>query len=53
MKEKIEIDDKTYADLEKVAKRNGYETVEELLTAIAENFSTGCSVTLPRKAVAA
>ena len=53
MKEKIEIENEVYANLEAVAKKNGYATVEELLTAIAQNFSTGCSVTLPRKVVAA
>lgn len=53
MKEMIEIDNDVYASLEAVAKKNGYSSVEELLTAIAKNFSTGCSVTLPRKAAAA
>ena len=42
----VEIDEYTLRELKKVAKSNGCKTVEELLTAFAKNFSTGCSVTL-------
>ena len=42
----VEIDDATLLDLEKIAKENGFASVEELLTAFAINLSTGCSVTL-------
>ena len=52
MKTLIEIDAATYAALEKVAKDKGFSTVEELLTAFAKNFSTGCSVTLKATAAA-
>ena len=49
----VEIDQETLERLEKVAKANGYSSVEKLLTAFALQFSTGCSVTLqPTKAVA-
>ena len=40
----VEIDDATLLDLEKIAKDNGFTSIEELLTAFAKNFSTGCSV---------
>ena len=42
----VEIDDSTYSNLEEVAKRNGYDSVEKLLTQFANDFSSGCSVTL-------
>ena len=42
----VEIDDATLLDLEKIAKDNGFTSIEELLTEFAKNFSTGCSVTL-------
>ena len=42
----VEIDEATIRDLEKIAKENGFASIEELLTAFAKNFSTGCSVTL-------
>ena len=42
----VEIDEATLRNLEKIAKDNGFTSVEELLTAFAKNFSTGCSVTL-------
>ena len=42
----VEIDGDTFLDLEKIAKDNGFTSIEELLTAFAKNFSTGCSVTL-------
>ena len=44
----VEIDDATYKALSIVAKSKGFATVEELLTAFAKNFSTGCSVTLKK-----
>ena len=37
----VEIDDATLLDLEKIAKDNGFTSIEELLTAFAKNFSTG------------
>ena len=45
-KQFIEIEEATFSALEKIAHENGYESVEKLLGAFAENFSTGCSVTL-------
>lgn len=42
----VEINDTTLLALEKIAKESGFTSVEELLTAFAKNFSTGCSVTL-------
>ena len=46
----VEINEKTLAELEKIAKDNNFGSVEELLTAFAMNFSSGCSVTLSLKA---
>lgn len=46
MKMYVEITDVTYAALDALAKSKGFATVEELLTAFAKDFSTGCSVTL-------
>ena len=45
----VEIDEATFKDLEKVAKDNGFSSVEELLTAFANDFSSGGSVTLSLK----
>ena len=42
----VEIDDAPLLNLEKIAKDNGFTSIEELLTAFAKNFSTRCSVTL-------
>ena len=42
----VEIDANTLRNLEKIAKESGFVSVDELLTAFAKNFSTGCSVTL-------
>lgn len=42
----VKIDEAVYANLEKVASRNGMKSVEDLLTAFAKNFSSGCSVTI-------
>lgn len=53
MKRLVEIEETVYSNLEKVAAENGCATVEELLTKFAENFSTGCSVTLRAKTEAA
>lgn len=44
-KQFIQINEKTMAQLEKMAKQKGYPSVEKLLTAVANGFSTGCSVT--------
>ena len=51
MKEKqfVEIDESVFSDLEKIAKENGFSSVENLLTALAKGFSAGCSVTLLKK----
>lgn len=46
MKKFVEIDDKTLEALTNLAHIKGFSTVEELLTAFADGFSTGCSVTL-------
>lgn len=46
MKKYVEIDDATYEALTALATNKGFSTVEELLTAFAKDFSTGCSVTL-------
>ena len=48
-KQYVEIAPDTYCALERIAQENGLESVEDLLTIFAENFSTGCSVTLPLK----
>lgn len=42
----VKIDEATYDALVKVAHDNGFDSVEKLLTEFAEDFSTGCSVTL-------
>ena len=42
----VEIDEATLRDLEKIAEEHGFSSIDELLTAFAKNFSTGCSVTL-------
>ena len=42
----IEIEENTYNALSTIAQREGVGTVEKLLTMVAKNFSTGCSVTL-------
>lgn len=44
-KQFVQIDKKTMTQLEKVAKQNGYHSVEKLLNDFAFKFSTGCSVT--------
>lgn len=49
----VEIDEATFSNLERVAKYNGFSSVEELLVAFASDFSIGCSVTLRRKSKAA
>lgn len=46
MKKFVEIDVVTYEALNALATSKGFATVEELLTAFANDFSTGCSVTL-------
>ena len=46
MRKFVEIDEATYNQLEAIAKKNGCDTVEKLLTDFASDFSTGCSVTL-------
>lgn len=46
MKQFIEIEPDTYRALQAIAKENGCPSVEILLTKFAENFSSGCSVTL-------
>lgn len=46
MRKFVQIDDATYGKLEALAEKNGYESVEKLLTDFASKFSTGCSVTL-------
>lgn len=42
----VEIDEATYDALTKVAHANGFDSVEKLLTKFAQDFSSGCSVTL-------
>jgi hypothetical protein len=46
MKQLVEIDEATFVALAKLAAEKGFSSVEELLTAFAKDFSTGCSVTL-------
>lgn len=44
----VEIDDITFRRLERLVAENGFSSVDELLTAFAQNFSAGCSVTLTK-----
>ena len=52
-KQFIQINEKTMAQLEKMATQKGYPSVEKLLTAVANGFSTGCSVTILKKSAKA
>lgn len=42
----VEINEETYNQLAALAEKNGFDSVEKLLTNFANEFSTGCSVTL-------
>jgi len=42
----VTISDDVYSNLEKIAEEKGFESIEKLLTAFANGFSTWCSVTV-------